>query len=69
MAKRSAAIITIPANIAKVCFRVISAIAKNIITDIHSNIVPFNIIKDIKDAIRQPGNACSARAHIPSCGI
>ena len=69
MANRIAAIITIPANIAKVGFRVIAAIAKTITADIHSNIVPFNIIKDTKDAIRQPGSACSARAHIPFCGI
>ena len=69
MANRSAAIITIPANIAKVGFRLIAASTKTITADIHSNIVPLNIIKDTKDTIRQPGNACNARAQIPSCGI
>ena len=69
MANRSAAIITIPANIAKVGFRLIAASTKTITDDIHSNIVQFNLIKETKDTIRQPGNACNARSHIPYCGI
>jgi len=49
MANRNAAIITIPANIAKVGFRVIAESAKTITADIHTKIVPFSIIKDTKD--------------------
>ena len=48
MVNRNAAIINIPANIAKVGFRVIAASVKTITADIRSNIVPFNIIKDTK---------------------